>query len=139
MLVRAWMTANPTTIQPTDSLTTAQDRMDKGGFRRLPVVDDRGALLGIVTDRDMRRHHGYYGSTLVDAAMTEKLVTVLPDDPLAKVVDLVLRHKIDGLPVVGGDGALVGIITVTDLVRALAHRLGGDAGAAAAADAASRK
>src|SRR5512134_3495695 len=111
MLVRAWMTANPTTIRPTDSLTMAQDTMDKGAFRRLPVVDDRGTLVGIVTDRDMRRHHGYYASTLVDAAMTEKVVTVLPDDPLEKVADLVLRLKVDGLPVVGGDGALVGVIT----------------------------
>jgi len=97
-------------------------------------VDDQGALVGIVTDRDMRRHHGYYSSTLVDAAMTEKVVTVLPDDPIEKAAELVLRHKIDGLPVVREDGALVGIITVTDLVRALVRCLAGNAGGAARID-----
>jgi CBS domain-containing protein len=136
MLVRAWMTPDPTTIRPQDSLAAAQEKMDKGAFRRLPVVNDRGSLVGIVTDRDMRRHHGYYSSTLVDAAMTEKVLTVRAEDPLGTAANLMLQHKIDGLPVVGDGGALVGIITATDLVRALLHCLaeratGGTPGASA--------
>jgi CBS domain-containing protein len=127
MLVRAWMTPDPVTIGPRDSLTTAQKKMDEGAFRRLPVVDDHGALVGIVTDRDMRRHHGYYSSTLVDAAMTEKVLTVRAEDPLATAAETLLRHKVDGLPVVGPDAKLVGIITTTDLVRALVRSLEGNA------------
>jgi acetoin utilization protein AcuB len=134
MLVRAWMTADPVTIGPRDSLVTAQEKLDKGGFRRLPVVDEQGVLIGIVTDRDMRRHHGYYTSTLVDGAMTEKVVTVRPDDPLAQAAELMLRHKIDGLPVVREDGALVGIITSTDLTRALVRLLESPAGGGARGD-----
>ena len=134
MQVRTWMTANPVTIGPRDSLATAQEKLDQGGFRRLPVVDERGVLVGILTDRDMRRHHGYYTSTLVDGAMTEKVVTVGPDEALTKAAELVLQHKIDGLPVVREDGALAGVITATDLVRALVHLLESPPGGAAHRD-----
>ena len=53
MLVRTWMTPDPATIGSTDTLSIAQERMQGGGFRRLPVVDDKGQLVGIVAADDL--------------------------------------------------------------------------------------
>lgn len=122
MRVRDWMSPGPRTIGPNDRLQDAHDRMQQGGFRRLPVVDTAGRLLGIVTDRDLREHHGHLVDTRVTGAMVEDPVTVGPDDAIESVADLLLRRKIGGVPVVEADGRLVGILTETDLVRGLLGR-----------------
>jgi predicted transcriptional regulator len=127
MIVRTWMTRDPQTIGPRDTLAAAEEKMTAGRFRRLPVVDERGTLLGIVTDRDLRRHHGYYASTRIDAAMTERLITIGPDDPIETAAELAIKHKIGGLPVVSAGGALVGVITMTDIVQGLLRCLTGGA------------
>jgi len=49
MLIRRWMTRNPAIISPVETLVEARRKMDKGNFRRLPVVED-GQLIGIITD-----------------------------------------------------------------------------------------
>jgi acetoin utilization protein AcuB len=126
MLVRTWMTPDPQTIGSTDTLSTAYERMQGGGFHRLPVVDASGALLGIVTDRDIRQHYGHLASTRVDAAMTDRVITIGPGDPIEDAAGLMMREKIGGLPVVANDGALVGIITTSDLVQGLCRCLVGD-------------
>jgi acetoin utilization protein AcuB len=131
MIVRTWMTPNPQTIDPRETLSAAQDKMTRGRFRHLPVVDERGALIAIVTDRDLRRHDGYYATTRVDAAMTEKPFTIGPDEPIETAAVLTLQRQIGGLPVVSADGRLVGIITQTDLVKGLLRSLtGGPEGSA---------
>lgn len=119
MKVCSWMTANPQTIGPDDTLDLAQRTMSTGHFRRLPVVDAEQKLIGIVTDRDLRAHLGYLGSTKVNAAMAEPVMTVEADAPLEEAADLLLKHKIGGLPVVGNGGQLVGIITETDLLKGM--------------------
>ena len=70
MLVRQRMTPNPVIIGPQAMLAIAQEYMRVGHFRRLPVVQE-GALIGILTDRDVRRHAGSEERTKVQAAMTE--------------------------------------------------------------------
>ncbi len=135
MRVRDVMTADPVTVQPDDTLRTVQDRMSAHDCRRLPVVDPAGQLCGIITDRDVRlalnsplvlrerwQDDMLLDHTLVDACMTPDPVTTAPDAPLPGAIDLLLRHKISGLPVLDGD-RLVGIVTVTDLLRALARLL----------------
>jgi acetoin utilization protein AcuB len=125
MTVRTWMTPDPQTIGPQDSLAAAQEKMGRGRFRRLPVVDASGALLGILTERDLRQHIGYLPTTHVNAAMTEKALTIGPDEPIESAAALMLERKIGGLPVVGEDGKLLGIVTVTDLLQGLLHGVGG--------------
>ena len=58
MLVRDRMTKDPITIGPDDSLGQALHRMKAGGFRRMPVVENK-KLVGIITERDLRAHYGY--------------------------------------------------------------------------------
>lgn len=115
MKVADWMKNNVETIHPRDSLADAAAKMKDGRFRRLPVVDDGGALIGIVTERDLREHKGFLPATRVTAAMVENPVTVGPDDSIEQAAEIILARKIGGLPVVD-KGALVGIITETDLL-----------------------
>jgi acetoin utilization protein AcuB len=143
------MTPDPVTVVPEDSLRLARDRMAEGNFRRLPVVQS-GRLVGIVTDRDLRRatnspfvlRERWYDDLILDqvkvwGAMTANPVTVEANAPLVVAAQLMRDHKIGGLPVVAGEhlrsvqqvqGAdrLVGIITETDLLDYLIKLLKGN-------------
>jgi acetoin utilization protein AcuB len=131
MLVRDVMTPNPVTVRPSDTLLTARARMEATRCRRLPVLDEQGHLCGIITDRDLRlathsplvlrerwEDELLLTRTEVDACMTPDPITISADEPVERAVDLLLEHTISGLPVLEGD-RLVGIVTVTDLLRAL--------------------
>lgn len=116
------MIGKPVTVTPQDSLATAQAQMQAGGFRQLPVVTD-GKLVGIVTDRDVRRYVRKMRITEVKAAMTKDPETVTPVTTLEEAAQLLLEHKIGGLPVLEAD-SLVGIITTTDILRAFLDVMG---------------
>jgi CBS domain-containing protein len=116
MEVQRWMTPVPVTVRPEDTLEDARKKMKEGKFRRLPVVDEKGTLVGIVTDGDLRAHAGYLATTKVSGVMIETPITVAPDDQISKAVQLMLDSKIGGLPVVSGDGRPIGIITESDLL-----------------------
>ena len=116
MLVGSRMKKNPVTVTPDQLLSLAKAKMAAGGFRRLPVVSD-DKLVGILTERDLRQHIGYWDKTKIDGVMTEKPITVTPGTTLEDAAQLMLKHKIGGLPVMA-DGRLVGIITETDFLRA---------------------
>jgi acetoin utilization protein AcuB len=128
------MTPNPLTVTPRNAIRTAVNLMREGGFRRLPVVD-RGRLVGIITDRDLRRaanspfvvREQWYDNFILDhievgSCMTPNPVTIGPTEPVAEAARLMRNHKIGGLPVVS-DGQLVGIVTETDLLDFLIRML----------------
>ena len=122
MLIRRWMTKNPIAIGPDETLAEARRKIDKGNFRRLPVVKD-GKLIGIITDRDLRQHVGQLEHMRVDAVMARSVITVAPDMLLDQAANLLVKHKVGGLPVLDG-GKLVGIITAIDMLRAFGEVLG---------------
>ncbi len=134
MLVRDVMTPDPVTIGPNHSIGAALARMRRGGFRRLPVVEN-GALVGIITDRDLRlamnspfvMREGWYDSYLMEhievrSCMTPDPVTVDVDSDLLDAVRLMRKHKFGGIPVLNA-GGLVGILTETDLLNYLERLL----------------
>jgi len=134
MNVRDVMTPDPVTISPNHSIGAALARMRRGGFRRLPVVED-GELVGIITDRDLRlamnspfvMREGWYDSYLmehieVSSCMTPDPITVEADSDLLDAVRLMRKHKFGGVPVVA-EGKLVGILTETDLLQYLERML----------------
>ncbi len=138
ILVSAVMTANPETVSPHDNLRVAKEKMQAGNFRRLPVVQ-AGELVGILSDRDLRRatnsplvlRERWYDDMLLDnirvlGAMTRDPISVAADAPLVTAAKLMRRHKIGGLPVMQAD-KLVGIITETDLLDYLISQLEQDA------------
>lgn len=116
MLISRLMTYGAETISSHDSLQTAATLMKRGGFRRIPVVDD-DKLVGIISDRDIRARAGYLDATKITAAMTSDPKTVTPRMSVEDAARLMISHKIGGLPVME-DGRLVGIITTTDVLKA---------------------
>jgi CBS domain-containing protein len=111
------MRRNPVTTSLLDTLANAQSLMEREGFRQLPVVEN-GKLIGMLSDRDLHAHSGYLERTKVDAAMTERLITVAPTDSAAHVAHLLLEQRINAVPVVD-KGRLVGIVSRSDLLRLL--------------------
>jgi len=124
------MTRDPVTVRLSASLAEAIEKLEKGRFRHLPVIDENGALVGMVTDRDVRLLYPspvfvrpeYAPSQLLMMKVRQAAVlsplTVHPDESLGETAALMLRHQINGLPVVSHSGVLVGIITTSDLLRA---------------------
>lgn len=124
------MTTDVITVGPQSSVATAIRLMRQGQLRRLPVVED-GVLVGIVTSGDLRRITGL-ASILKDPSqdnflwrhipvanvMSRSPISLTPDAPISAAAQLLVTHKIGGLPVVD-QGRLVGIITVTDLLQTL--------------------
>jgi acetoin utilization protein AcuB len=96
--------------------------MEKGNFRRLPVVSD-GQLVGIITDRDVRQHVGLLDRTDVKTAMSKKPVTVTPGTTVEASAQILLKEKIGGLPVIEKN-RLVGMITTSDILEAFLDVLG---------------
>lgn len=130
MLVREWMTPDPQTVNASTPVMEAMQRLREGGFRRLPVVQN-GKLIGIVTDRDLKEATPSKATTLsiyelnyllsklvVKDVMRSPVITVRVDDPIEQAALLMEEHRISGLPVLE-NGNLVGILTITDLMRAL--------------------
>lgn len=126
-LVADIMSHNPVTVTPRNAIRTAINLMREGGYRRLPVLD-RGRLVGIITDRDLRRaanspfvvREQWYDNFILDhievgSCMTPNPLTIAPNAPIAEAARMMRNHKIGGLPVVS-EGQLLGIITETDLL-----------------------
>jgi CBS-domain-containing membrane protein len=110
MHVSTWMSEKPYCATPNERLDAVATAMQQGSFRHAPVVDCDGRLLGIVTDRDLREHKGYLSATKVSAAMSEPALAVAPEDPIERAAQLLLERKIGALPVIDGEGRVVGIV-----------------------------
>jgi len=129
LLVRDVMTKDVVTLERNEKLTVADDVMRLGRIRHLPIVDEDGALAGIVSQRDLF-HSGLlralgYGSHAKDQAMEllvlkeamkTEVVTITPAAPLAEAAKVMLERKIGCVVVVEGK-KIVGIITESDFVK----------------------
>nr|MBN1228777.1 CBS domain-containing protein [Anaerolineae bacterium] len=129
-VVKDWMTTDPVTITDETTLPEAARLMKEKNIRRLPVVVD-GRLVGIVTWGDIREASasdstslskfelGYLLNKLtVGQIMTRSPITVRPLTTISRAAQLMLEHKIGGLPVMDHN-RLVGIITESDIFRML--------------------
>lgn len=137
MLVRYFMTATPITVNEEVSVTEAQMLMKRNRIRRLPVMKEN-KLVGIVTDRDvlsaapsqvlsfdekerelMPELYELMTKIKLKDIMSRSLRTISADDSVITAAQLLLTHKISGLPVLSKQGLLIGIITEGDLFKAL--------------------
>jgi CBS domain-containing protein len=123
------MSGDVTTLLQNDQLTIADDVMRLGRIRHLPVLDDDGAVVGIVSQRDLfrsalARSLGYgevaqtrvMGLMKVKEVMTNDVATIAPDAPLAEAARSMIERKIGCLVVTEGD-RLVGILTEGDFLK----------------------
>ena len=127
--VRDYMTKDPLTLREDDLLRQAVEIVMVRRVRHIPVLDGSGALVGIVTDRDVQgtlpsplsaaapeEYEALLETTPIERIMTKSVITVGPDDLAAEAVETLLASRIDGLPVLE-NGRLVGIFTVRDALR----------------------
>lgn len=112
-LVDALMTRHVITVASDDTVGAARESLDVAFVRHLPVVDD-GHIVGIVSDRDLLRAASR--EQRIADVMTRDPQVVFADTPARDAVALMLQYRIHALPVVSGAGAVVGMITETDLL-----------------------
>jgi acetoin utilization protein AcuB len=129
--VSDWMTKHVVTTTRQTPISNAHQVMSEKNIRRLPVVEN-SKLIGIVTIGDVREASPSDATTLsiwelnylwaqltVEKIMTRNVLTVTPETSILDAAEIMLEHKVSGLPVVDEDRNLVGIITESDIFRML--------------------
>lgn len=142
MPVKNWMTTDVVSVGPETSLLKVGKLMKDHHIRRVPVVDEQGKVIGIISDRDVRDASPSKATTLdmyemhyllaelkAKNIMTAMPITVKPGDTVEQAALIMLDHKVGGLPVVDDAGKLMGIISDHDVFKALVDitgaRMGG--------------
>jgi len=137
MLVRDRMTPDPETVTTDTTLKEALNLVRSNPFRHLPVMDENGRLVGIVTEKSLVYASPTPTTTLsvfevdyilsrtrVGQVIEGEVITVGPDLPIEEAARLMIDHRIGCLPVVENE-ELVGIISDTDIFRVFVEGLGG--------------
>lgn len=110
------MIYDPVTIRPEATVGEALAMMAKHHIGGIPVTDEKGYLIGIVTNRDLRFHID--NSRPVSEVMTsENIITGHKGISLVEATEILMRRKVEKLPVVDDEGRLVGLITYKDLMK----------------------
>ncbi len=138
-LVKDWMTKEVIVISKDSSLPEAHQKMISDNIRRLPVLDEAGQLVGIITLSDVRTaspspatsvsifEMNYLLSNLtVERVMASNPATIYPDQTIQEAANVMLNNTVSGLPVIDGDGAVCGIITESDIFRLVVLHEWGD-------------
>ncbi len=136
MLVKDRMTVRPITVTDDTSVEKALTLMKEEKVRRFPVLNKKGQLVGIVSEKDLLYASPSPATSLsiyeipyllskikVRDLMTKDVITVTEETPLEEAARIMADNKIGGLPVVR-DGKLVGIITETDMFKIFLEMLG---------------
>lgn len=111
------MIYDPVTIRTGATISEALTLMQEYHIGGIPVVDENGMLKGIVTNRDLRFERDL--SKAVEQVMTSKnLITTTQSTNLQQATEILQRHKIEKLPVVDGNGRLIGLVTYKDIKKA---------------------
>jgi CBS domain-containing protein len=122
------MTRDPLVVVADAPLLDVAELMDTFDVTGLPVIDEGGAVVGVISQTDLvraaaTRHlwQGWPGLT-VRHLMTSPAITVAPETPLEEAAELMERERIHRLVVVGADGTTpIGVLSLTDFVRLLAQ------------------
>jgi acetoin utilization protein AcuB len=131
------MTTDVITVGEDTPMMKASIIMKEKNIRSLPILNKKGRLAGIVSDRDLRdaspskatsldvHELNYLISTIkIEELMTRNVVVVRPDETVEFAAILMLENKISSLPVINDKGSLIGIITQTDIFRVLINITG---------------
>ncbi len=146
MLVREYMTPNPMSVSEDQSILETAELMKKHKVRRFPVL--RGnQLIGIVTDRDLRSAapsqvvsfdtqerelmpelHSLLSGITIKEVMSREVITIHPEQTIVAAAQLMLKHRMSGIPVTDTAGQLLGILTETDIFKVLVDLSGVSSG-----------
>jgi acetoin utilization protein AcuB len=130
MKVKDLMRTHIVTLHSTDTLNVAEDIMNMGRIRHLPVLNGGNRVVGIVTQRDLykasissvlgidrAREHEWLGKVRVQDVMTTTVTMIGAEAGVVEAVDKMVTEKIGCLPVVDEQGRLMGLLTETDCLR----------------------
>lgn len=136
MLIKNWMSKDVVTVDVNDSMQDATRLLKKHNIRGLPVIEN-GKLVGVVTDRDLKRASASDATTLeihellyliskikVKEIMTKNPITLSVDSTIDEAAEVLLDNKLTGAPVIDDSGKVVGIITQTDIFRVMVSLTG---------------
>jgi CBS domain-containing protein len=125
MKISELMTRTVQVCRATDTLDRAATLMWDHDIGALPVVDDNGRVIGMITDRDAFMAAYMRGGALrdipVEVAMARNVVTCGTDDTDTAVAEMMAKHKIRRVPVVDETHRPVGVLSLNDLARTMAH------------------
>lgn len=137
MLIENWMTKEVITGTPDMSMMKASKIMKEKGIGRLPVVNETGVLMGLVSDRDIKEaspskattldmHELYYllSEVKLKDIMTKKVVTIKKGETVERAAQLMLENNIGGMPVVDEQNKVVGMVTDSDIFKVLVRITG---------------
>jgi IMP dehydrogenase len=110
------MIQDPVTLKKDNTVGDAQSTMREYSIGGIPIIDDAGILVGIVTNRDLRFEKNY-ARKLSDIMTTENLVTTAKGTSLKEAELILQEYKIEKLPVVDDQGKLLGLITFRDITK----------------------
>ena len=127
-VVREIMMGSPVSLKPEDRLDLANDIISLGRIRHIPIVDD-GRLVGILSERDLigaaathifglkqKSKSALLKNFSIKDVMKKRVLTVGPDTAIKDAASIMQKKKIGCLPVVT-DGAVIGLVTTTDILR----------------------
>jgi IMP dehydrogenase len=118
----AGMIVEPVTLRPSDRVANALALMETYRISGVPITDDDGKLVGILTNRDLRFEDDT-GRPVSELMTSENLVTVPVGTTLEDARAVLHRHKVEKLPVVDDGGRLKGLITVKDIAKRVQYPL----------------
>ena len=119
--VRDLMTSEVLSVGPNESISNVQDLMDENRIRHVPVVDAKGRVLGLVSQRDVLQRALFEDTGTVTDIMSWKTATIGADEEASEAARIMLDHKYGCLPVVENE-RLAGILTEADFVRYVASQ-----------------
>jgi len=114
------MIIDPITLKEENTIKDAKELMAKYGFSGVPIVDDNGKLIGIVTKRDVIFEDNL-NKKLKSVMTKERLITAPVGTTLTQAQKILKKNRIEKLPIVDKNGLLKGLITVKDIMKKLEH------------------
>ncbi|MBQ4101090.1 MAG: IMP dehydrogenase, partial [Oscillospiraceae bacterium] len=111
---------NPFSLSPNHKVYDADELMGKYKISGVPIVEDNGKLIGILTNRDLRFLTDY-STTIKDVMTKENLVTAPVGTTLEQAQEILRKCKIEKLPIVDDEGKLKGLITIKDIEKAVQY------------------
>jgi len=125
MRVEKYMSLVPITIRDDTVYWKAFDIMKEKDLHHIPVVNESNAVVGLITRRDLQIAAMHFKEAQVEVSevMHSPVVTISPGELLSEAAKQMIDNRIGGLPVLDTNGQIVGILTETDLLRALIDQL----------------